>query len=171
MWRSSAGRYSGWNSFPPSLSLLSVRKANSGACWGKYPENSFNPFPILFATNVNRPLRCNMLPEPLPFEACSISMTGHLVARLPDGRLVLESGGIDPRIASTSNSNTTVKSKLHTNDAVWFSGEIWRVVTTINGNKADLQRLHSSNPRIITVSVDSLHVEVVQRFGSPNSSF
>jgi hypothetical protein len=64
-----------------------------------------------------------------------------------------------------------MKTKLHTNDTVCFSGEIWRVVSTVNGSKADLQRLHSSNPRIITVIVDSLHVEVVQRFGSPNSSF
>ena len=64
-----------------------------------------------------------------------------------------------------------MKTKLHTNDTVSFSGEIWRVVTTINGSKADLQRLNSSNPRIITVAVDPLHVEVVQRFGSPNSSF
>ena len=64
-----------------------------------------------------------------------------------------------------------MKTKLHTNDTVRFSGEIWRVVSTINGSKADLQRLHSSNPRIITVIVDSLQVEVVRRFGSPNGSF
>ena len=63
----------------------------------------------------------------------------------------------------------SVKSQLHTNDTVRFSGEIWKVVTTINGSKADLQRLNGSNPRIITVAV--LHVEVVQRFGSPNGSF
>lgn len=63
-----------------------------------------------------------------------------------------------------------MKAKLYTNDTVSFSGEIWRVVCTINGSKADLQRLHSSNPRIITVTVDSL-LEVVQRFGSPNCSF
>jgi hypothetical protein len=63
-----------------------------------------------------------------------------------------------------------MKPKLHTNDTVSFSGEIWRVVSTINGSKADLQRLHSSNPRIITVTVDSL-LEVVRRFGSPNCSF
>ena len=71
----------------------------------------------------------------------------------------------------TNQFHTTVKTKLHTNDTVRFSGEIWKVVTTINGSKADLQRLHSSDPRIITVTVDSLHVEVVQRFGSPNCSF
>ena len=64
-----------------------------------------------------------------------------------------------------------MKTTLYTNDSVRFSGEIWRVVSTINGSKADLQRLHSSNPRIITVTVDSLHIEVVQRFGSPNNSF
>jgi hypothetical protein len=64
-----------------------------------------------------------------------------------------------------------MKIRLHTNDMVCFSGEIWRVVSTINGSKADLQRLHSSNPRIITIPVDSLQLEVVQRFGSPNCSF
>jgi hypothetical protein len=64
-----------------------------------------------------------------------------------------------------------VKSRLHINDTVWFSGEIWKVVTTINGSKADLQRLDSNDLRIITVAVDGLHVEVVERFGSPNSSF
>ena len=63
-----------------------------------------------------------------------------------------------------------MKPQLYTNDTVSFSGEIWRVVSTINGSKADLQRLHSGNPRIITVTVDSL-LEVVQRFGSPNCSF
>ena len=67
--------------------------------------------------------------------------------------------------------NTSVKAKLHTNDTVWFSGEIWRVFTTINDSKADLQRLASNDPTIITVAVDDLHVEVVQRFGSPNTSF
>jgi hypothetical protein len=112
-----------------------------------------------------------MLPAPLPFEASGNRMTGHLAARLPDDRVVLESGGIGPASPPGSQSNTTVKSQLHTNDTVRFSGEIWRVVTTINGSKADLQRLNSSNPRIITVAVDSLHVEVVQRFGSPNTSF
>ena len=61
-------------------------------------------------------------------------------------------------------------SRLHTNDTVRFSGEIWKVVTTINGSKADLQRLDSNDPGIITVAVDSL-LEVLQRFGSPNSSF
>jgi len=96
-------------------------------------------------------------------------MTGHLVARLPDDRALLKIRWDRPRIARDKQSNTTVKSQLHTNDTVRFSGEIWRVVTTINGSKADLQRLNSSNPRIITVAV--LHVEVVQRFGSPNSSF
>ena len=64
-----------------------------------------------------------------------------------------------------------MKTRLHTNDTVWFSGQIWRVFTTINDSKADLQRLDSNDPRIITVAVDGLHVEVVQRFGSPNSSF
>jgi len=53
------------------------------------------------------PRRCNMLPAPLPFEACSIKMTGNLVAKLSDGRVVLESDGIDsasPAPAATSDN-------------------------------------------------------------------
>lgn len=61
-----------------------------------------------------------------------------------------------------------MKTIFHANDMVRFAGEFWRVVATINGSKADLQRLHSSDPRIITVTVDGL--QVVRRFGSPNFS-
>jgi hypothetical protein len=70
-----------------------------------------------------------------------------------------------------SQPNKTMRIDLRTNDTVYFSGEIWRVVSTINDSKADLQRLYSSNPRILTVSVDSVDLEVFQRFGSPNCSF
>ena len=80
-------------------------------------------------------------------------------------------GGFDSNHSLNNQANTTMTTKLHTNDTVCFCGEMWRVVCTINGSKADLQRLHSSNPRIITVPVDSLQLEVVQRFGSPNCSF
>ena len=46
------------------------------------------------------PRRCNMLPAPLPFEACGVRMTWNLVAGVPDGRVVLESDGDRPRIVT-----------------------------------------------------------------------
>ncbi|MGA7393190.1 MAG: hypothetical protein WBL40_17525 [Terrimicrobiaceae bacterium] len=62
-----------------------------------------------------------------------------------------------------------MKATLHTSDIVRYSGEMWKVVTTINGRKADLQRLHSTDPRIVTVLTDNL--EVIKRWGSPNNGF
>jgi hypothetical protein len=57
------------------------------------------------------------------------------------------------------------------NDTVRLSGlpQLWRVVNTINGRKADIQRLHDYDPQIVTITVDS--IQVVSRFGSPNSLF
>jgi hypothetical protein len=46
------------------------------------------------------PRRCNMLAAPLPFEACGVRMTWNLVAGVPDGRVVLETGGDRPRIVT-----------------------------------------------------------------------
>ena len=42
-----------------------------------------------------------------------------------------------------------------------------KVVNTINGSKADIQRLHDDNPHIVTVTLEDL--QVVRLFGSPNS--
>ena len=71
MLRSGAGRSSRWNSFHRIF-----RSPSSGAgfraCWDPHPENSFDPFPILFATMKIDPRRCNMLPAPLLFEASSV---------------------------------------------------------------------------------------------------
>ena len=61
-----------------------------------------------------------------------------------------------------------MKATLHTSDIVRYSGEVWRVVTTINA-KVDLQGLHSTDPRIVTVLTDNL--EVIKRWGSPNNGF
>ena len=64
-----------------------------------------------------------------------------------------------------------MKTDLHYNDTVRFPGrpEIWRVVNTINGSKADIQRVNDYNPHIITVTRNSL--QVVWQCASPNSSF
>lgn len=58
-----------------------------------------------------------------------------------------------------------MKAKLHTSDIVRYSGEVWKVVTTINGRKADLQRLHGTDPRMVTILTDNL--EVIKRLGRP----
>jgi hypothetical protein len=60
-----------------------------------------------------------------------------------------------------------MKRRLDTNDTVRLSGnpQLWRVVNTINGNKADIQRLDDYNLRIITVRLDD--VQVVRHFASP----
>jgi hypothetical protein len=175
MSRSSAGRSSRWNSFRRSFPSCRPQKL-----WRFFlalvfsmrgSQHSFDTFPIPFATNVNRPSALQHAPRAFAFRGLEHQDNGAPRCKTPADRAVLESGGIGPASPPGSQSNTTVKSQLHTNDTVRFSGEIWRVVTTINGSKADLQRLNSSNPRIITVAVDSLNVEVVQRFGSPNSSF
>jgi hypothetical protein len=57
------------------------------------------------------------------------------------------------------------------NDTVRRSGlpQLWRVVNTINGSKADIQRLHDDDPQIVTITVDN--IQIVRRFGSPNSLF
>ena len=60
-----------------------------------------------------------------------------------------------------------MKRRLDTNDTVRLSGnpQLWRVVNTINGNKADIQRLDDYNLLIITVRLDD--VQVVRHFASP----
>ena len=65
----------------------------------------------------------------------------------------------------------TMRTILHTNDTVRLTGypQLWRAVNTINGNKADIQRMNDYNPHIVTVALDQIHI--VRRFGSPNSSF
>ena len=62
-----------------------------------------------------------------------------------------------------------METRLNINDTVRLSGypQLWRVLTTINGSKADIQRLDDANRRIVTVTLEDL--EVVRRFGSPNS--
>ncbi len=62
-----------------------------------------------------------------------------------------------------------MKRRLDTNDTVRLSGtpQLWRVVNTINGNKADIQRLDDYNLRIITVRLDD--VQVVDILQAPNS--
>ena len=63
--------------------------------------------------------------------------------------------------------NTT----LGTNDMVRLFGDsqLWRVINTINGSKADIQRVNDCNPQIVTVNLDNIHL--VRRFGSPNRLF
>jgi hypothetical protein len=62
-----------------------------------------------------------------------------------------------------------MKGSLNANDTVQLSGDpqLWRVVNTINGNKADIQRLNDYNLQIITVTLHN--IQVVRRFGSPKS--
>jgi hypothetical protein len=62
-----------------------------------------------------------------------------------------------------------METRLNINDTVRLPGypQLWRVVNTINGSKADIQRLDDDNPHIVTVTLEDL--EVVRRFGSPNS--
>jgi hypothetical protein len=64
-----------------------------------------------------------------------------------------------------------MRTRLHTNDTVRLSGypQLWRAVNTINGSKADIQRMNDYNPQIVTVPLDD--IQIVRRFGSPNSSF
>ena len=51
------------------------------------------------------PWRCDALPVPFAFEARGITMTGNLIARLPDGRVDLESEKKDRlRIACARSS-------------------------------------------------------------------
>ena len=59
--------------------------------------------------------------------------------------------------------------KLDINDTVRLSkdSQLWRVVNTINGNKADIQRLNDYDLQIVTVTLDD--TQVVRRFHSPNS--
>ena len=62
-----------------------------------------------------------------------------------------------------------MEKRLDINDTVRLPGypQLWRVVNTINGSKADIQRLDDDNPQIVTVIVTD--VEVVRHFGSPTS--
>ena len=62
-----------------------------------------------------------------------------------------------------------MKVRPDTNDTVRLSGspQLWKVIATINGSKADIQRLNDYNLEIITVTLDS--IQVVRRFGSPDS--
>ena len=62
-----------------------------------------------------------------------------------------------------------METKLDINDTVRLPGypQLWKVVNTIDGSKADIQRLDDDNPQIVTVTLED--VEVVQRFGSPCS--
>jgi hypothetical protein len=62
-----------------------------------------------------------------------------------------------------------MKGRLNANDTVRHSGDplLWRVLYTINGNKADIQRLNDYNLEIITVRLHN--IQVVRRFGSPMS--
>ena len=62
-----------------------------------------------------------------------------------------------------------METRLDINDTVRPPGspQLWRVVNTINGSKADIQRLDDDNPQIVTVTVED--VEVVRHFGSPTS--
>jgi hypothetical protein len=62
-----------------------------------------------------------------------------------------------------------METRLNINDTVRLPGyaQLWRVVNTINGSKADIQRLDDDNPQIVTVIVGD--VEVVRHFGSPTS--
>jgi hypothetical protein len=64
---------------------------------------------------------------------------------------------------------TFMETRLHINDTVRLPGypQLWKVVNTINGSKADIQRLHDDNPSIVTVTLEDL--QVVRLFGSPNS--
>ena len=61
--------------------------------------------------------------------------------------------------------------RLQTNDTVRLSGypQLWKAVNTINGSKADIQRMNDYNPQIVTVTLDD--IQIVRRFGSPNNSF
>jgi hypothetical protein len=62
-----------------------------------------------------------------------------------------------------------MKAGPETNDTVQLSGstQLWKVIATINGSKADIQRLNDDNLAIITVTLDS--IQVVGRFRSPDS--
>ena len=62
-----------------------------------------------------------------------------------------------------------METKLDINDTVRLPGypQLWKVVNTIDGSKADIQRLDDDNPQIVTVTLED--VEVVQRFGIPSS--
>jgi hypothetical protein len=53
-----------------------------------------------------------------------------------------------------------MKGSLNANDTVQLSGDpqLWRVVNTINGNKADIQRLNDYNLQIITVTLHNIQV-------------
>ncbi len=59
--------------------------------------------------------------------------------------------------------------RLDINDTVRLleDSQLWRVVNTINGSKADIQRLNDYDLQIVTVTLGD--TQVVKRFQSPDS--
>ena len=66
-----------------------------------------------------------------------------------------------------SGMSTTV----HQNDLVTLAGKagVWKVLTQVNGTRADICRNDAADTRVITASL--ARVTIVQRAGSPGYSY
>ena len=60
---------------------------------------------------------------------------------------------------------------VHQNDLVTLAGKVgvWKVLTQVNGTRADLRRNDAPDTRVITAPLT--RVEVVQRAGSPGYNY